>query len=67
MKLMEHDDDCGELLDAGGQCPRCGFHPDGQSVAFREVPDAEVADGLRRGRTFLGLHRRPITAQRETR
>lgn len=60
MQLMFHDDDCGELLDKDGRCPKCGFHPDMQSTAFKEVPDAEVSKLRAGGRTLLGLNRRPI-------
>ena len=61
MKLMYHDDDCGELLDRDGRCPKCKFHPDMQSTAFREVTDAEL-NGLRgNGRSFLGLNRMPVS------
>lgn len=57
MMLMFHDDDCGELLDHEGLCPKCRFHPDMQSTAFKEVPDAEVQRQLQEGRKFLGLRR----------
>ena len=60
MKLMYHDDNCGELLDKTGRCPKCNFHPDMQSTAFREVPDAEIDKLCGKGRTFLGLNRTPL-------
>jgi hypothetical protein len=60
MKVMFHDDDCGELLDRAGRCPACGFHPDMQSTAFREVSDAELERLMSEGRTFLGTHRTPL-------
>lgn len=60
MKLMYHDDDCGELLNQSGECPKCRYHPDMQSTAFREVPDDVVADLTRKGWTFLGLRRVPV-------
>lgn len=50
MLLMFHDDDCGELLLACGECPKCGIHPDMQSTAFRGV----LKGDLRGGRTYLG-------------
>ena len=55
--LMFHDDDCGELLDGNGRCPKCGFHPDGQSTSFREVGDEEFARLKAEGRTLLGQYR----------
>lgn len=60
MLLMFHDDDCGELLDSEGKCPKCKFHPDGQSTAFREVLDAELSTLRRDGRSFLGKYRTPV-------
>lgn len=60
MQIMFHDDDCGELLDKEGRCPKCGFHPDMQSTAFKEVPDAEAMRLRASGRTMLGLNRRQI-------
>lgn len=60
VKLMFHDDSCGELLDVRGRCPRCGFCPDMQSTAFRPVPVDEVDRMLRQGKTFLGLCRKPV-------
>lgn len=53
---MVHDDDCGEILDAEGRCPKCGFHPDIQSTAFREATEQEL-----RGRTALGPERQKIS------
>lgn len=55
--MMFHDDNCGELLDKEGECPACGFHPDMQSTAFREVKYEEYAPLAEMGRTFLGLRR----------
>jgi hypothetical protein len=61
MMVMFHDDDCGELLDGDGECPKCKFHPDGQSVAFQEVDDVLLRDGIERvGRTYLGKYRERI-------
>lgn len=54
MKVMFHDDDCGELLDSAGKCPTCGFHPDMQSTGFRDVAE------LPSGRSFLGPGRAEI-------
>lgn len=62
MLLMYHDDDCGELLDAAGNCPKCSFAPDMQSTGFREVPDEEVRRLLSEGRTLLGRFRKAILA-----
>lgn len=56
---MVHDDGCGEILDKEGRCPKCGFHPDMQSTAFREASAEEL-----RGRSALGLERRPIETSR---
>ena len=56
MKLMFHDDSCGEFLDAEGKCPKCRFHPDTQSTAFRDVQDGELC----RGRSYLGPNRVPV-------
>ena len=36
-KVLIHDDDCGEVLNADGLCPKCQFYPDMQSTSFREV------------------------------
>lgn len=60
MKLMLHDDDCGIFLDAEGECPACGFHPDMQSTGFAEVPDEAVKRNMAGGRTYLGVGRKPI-------
>jgi hypothetical protein len=60
IRLVFHDDDCGELLDAEGLCPVCQFHPDMQSTAFRQVPEAEYQAGKNAGRTFLGEYRTPL-------
>lgn len=60
MDLMFHDDDCGELLDQDGRCPKCKFHPDMQSTAFKEVPDEEVRRLKADGRTMLGPQRQPV-------
>ena len=57
VSLMFHDDDCGELLDERGRCPRCAFAPDMQSCGFKEVPLAS----LDRARTYLGLTISPST------
>jgi hypothetical protein len=61
MMLMVHDDSCGELLDDQGKCPRCNFHPDMQSTAFREVSAEELRTLRAAGRTFVGTHRTPRT------
>ncbi len=55
--VMVHDDDCGEILESSGACRKCGFHPDMQSVAFKEVSAEEL-----RGRTALGPGRRPVSS-----
>lgn len=60
MQLMFHDDDCGEFLDADGQCPKCKFHPDMQSTAFKNVSDSEVQALKGQGRTLLGQNRKPV-------
>lgn len=58
--LMYHDDSCGELLDNTGMCPKCGFHPDGQSVAFTDVSLKLYNLGKAQGMTFLGRYREPM-------
>ena len=66
--MCNHDDDCGELLDGEGKCPVCGFHPDTQSVGFREVDRTseefllvERPKLLARGQRFvMTLHRVPV-------
>ena len=55
--LMYHDDDCGELLDNEGRCPKCGFHPDMQSTGFKNVPDEVYKSRKAKGETFLGQYR----------
>lgn len=61
MLLMFHDDSCGELLNADGQCPKCKFHPDMQSTSFREVSLEEIRQKRAAGATsFLGQHREPV-------
>lgn len=60
MKLMFHDDDCGALLDSEGKCRKCGFHPDGQSVSFREASAAELEPLRAAGQDFLGPFREPV-------
>lgn len=55
--LMYHDDSCGELLDNRGLCPVCGFHPDGQSVGFMDVPLTLYHLGKAAGKTYLGRYR----------
>jgi len=59
MKLF-HDDDCGELLDQTGMCPKCKFYPDMQSTSFKEVSDAEYRSGKSQGQTYLGKYRTPL-------
>jgi hypothetical protein len=59
--VMYHDDDCGELLDKEGMCPKCKFHPDMQSTAFTELTDTHVSFLLSLCRTLLGQYRTPIT------
>lgn len=61
MKLMIHADDCGEFIDSLGQCPRCKFHPDMQSLGFKEVSSSEIAEKRVQGATFMGLNRKPIS------
>lgn len=58
--LMFHDDDCGELLTSEGLCPKCGFHPDGQSTSFKEVSAEEVQKLKASGRSLLGQYREPL-------
>lgn len=58
--IMLHDDDCGEFLDHDGMCPRCKFHPDGQSTAFQDVSEDKVLHLISQGRTLLGRGRTPI-------
>lgn len=61
MMVMFHDDDCGELLDGDGECPKCKFHPDMQSTGFKDMNDAVLRDGIERlGLTYLGKHRERI-------
>lgn len=60
MKLMFHDDDCGEYLDSFGRCGRCRFYPDMQSTGFVDVPQPVVDQLLANGRTLLGLNRSPV-------
>lgn len=57
MMVMFHDDDCGELLDSDGKCPKCGFYPDMQSCGFRDVPKKELRA---LDRDFLGEGRQPV-------
>jgi hypothetical protein len=60
-QLMVHDDGCGAFLDKLGRCPACGFSPDQQSTAFREVDTATLVHELRvAGKSFLGQFRVPI-------
>lgn len=58
--LMFHDDSCGELLNADGLCPKCKFHPDMQSTAFRNVSEEELSPLRAVGRTFLGKNRTEV-------
>lgn len=59
--LMVHHDGCGTFLDKYGRCPSCGFSPDMQSTAFREVDTATLIQELRvAGKSFLGQFRVPI-------
>ncbi len=60
MMLMFHDDSCGELLNAEGECPKCKFSPDMQSTGFREVDGSEMIVKREGGATFMGLHRAPV-------
>jgi hypothetical protein len=53
MRLLFHDDDCGEFLGMGGECPRCGFLPDLQSLGIKEASPEELREDLARGRTYL--------------
>jgi hypothetical protein len=64
--VMYHDDDCNELLDKTGMCPRCKFHPDMQSTGFVAVSAEIIRNELASGRTFLGEHRVPIEEKRKT-
>lgn len=57
LKLMIHDDSCGDFLDELGRCPSCFFHPDMQSTAFIDVTGEKLVEVTKqgmRGRTFLG-------------
>ena len=63
MLLMFHDDNCGEFLDKDGQCPKCRYHPDMQSTAFRELSNDEVTRRLLTGETFFGEHRKPVVGE----
>lgn len=61
MMVMFHDDDCGELLDGDGECPKCKFHPDAQSTGFKEVHNDILRLGIEGfGRTYLGEYRERI-------
>ena len=57
IRLMYHDDSCGELLDNEGKCLACGFHPDGQSVGFKDVLIVAYREMKATGRTFIGRFR----------
>lgn len=65
MKVLFHDDDCGEPLAADGQCPSCRFHPDMQSTGFMDLPQATVKQVLARGGSLLGLGREPVVMKAE--
>ena len=58
--LMYHDDDCGELINAAGICPRCEISPDMQSLGFRLVTETEMDEKRRGGATFMGQYRTPV-------
>jgi hypothetical protein len=53
IRLMSHEDGCGEYLDADGRCPKCGFHPDSTAIKYTSVAEFETMKTT--GRTFLGL------------
>jgi len=55
IEVMVHEDDCGEILDSAGRCPKCGFHPSMQDTSFKTVQTEDL-----RGRTALGLNREPL-------
>jgi hypothetical protein len=58
--LMFHDDSCDVLLDSEGKCPKCGFHPDMQSMGLKEITQQEIDRRLASGETMMGAQRRPI-------
>jgi hypothetical protein len=60
VKVMVHDDSCGEYLTKSGKCPKCNFYPDMQSTAFTMIDYDELRDLICKGRTLLGIHRNPI-------
>lgn len=60
MKLLFHDEGCGELVDHMGDCPMCKIPVELQSLEVREVSNEEIHQGLTKGRTFLGAYRTPI-------
>ncbi len=61
--VMVHDDDCGAELNHKGFCPVCGFAPDGQSVAFKQISLEELDALFKQGRTLLGRERKPLRGQ----
>ncbi len=59
--LMFHDEEqCDQLLDKDGLCPKCGYHPDMQSVGFKEITEREIVSRLAKGQTMMGSRRTPI-------
>jgi hypothetical protein len=66
MRLLFHDDDCGEFLDMDGDCMRCGFSPDMQSLGIKEVSPGELWEGLVQGRTYLAPDGMKIWGWRES-
>ncbi len=57
VQLMVHDDDCNEFLTNDGECPKCKFHPDMESVVFVVVSPLKYQELRKTGRTFLGVGR----------
>lgn len=58
--LMFHDDGCGQFLNKEGECPKCEFHPDMQSIGFKYISENELDRQVQNGLTFLGKFRMPI-------
>jgi len=67
MRVLIHDDGCGESLDMDGECPRCGFLPDEASVSPVDVAPEDMRKGLSGGRTYLAPGGMRIQGWREPR
>jgi len=67
MRVLIHDDGCGEFLDMDGECPRCGFLPDEASVSPVDVAPEDMRKGLSGGRTYLAPGGMRIQGWREPR